>query len=133
MTCNCCQGACCQGSGGSCSITDPQSCAQAGGVYQGQGTTCAQNLCNKPACCVRQGPVGPDGPCSRSTTTSCPTGQRFAGTPVPCTTSLCIGQCCYVSNGTLTCADIYEYQCRELNGVFPVSYTHLTLPTTSRV
>jgi len=47
-----CPGACCA-IGGSCSEVNETACALSGGFFQGEGTTCAPEVCRLGACCDR--------------------------------------------------------------------------------
>jgi hypothetical protein len=84
-------GACCRPDG-TCTVTSSTSC---GGVYQGDGTNCAPNLCPQPpvegACCDT------DGSCLITTEANC-TGT-YQGDDTTCVPDLCLeptptGACC---------------------------------------
>jgi hypothetical protein len=62
-------GACCLADG-SCDEADFLDCGDAGGLYQGNGTTCVPNPCPQPtgACCY------PDGTCTVTLQADCPMG-----------------------------------------------------------
>lgn len=82
-------GACCVGEG--CSILSAADCAAAGGVYQGNGSSCAPNPCVTPtgACCI-------DGVCSILTEGDCNSaGGSYQGDDTPCDPDPCpLGACC---------------------------------------
>jgi hypothetical protein len=81
-------GACC--TGGTCQVVTESDCTTLGGVYQGDGTSCAPNPCAEPfgACCFT------DGTCTEDTESNCTTaGGLFQGdgsirTPLLCPISL---------------------------------------------
>jgi spore coat protein A len=73
-------GGCCQG-GGVCSVLTQTACTTAGGVYQGNGTSCSPNPCIvvTGACCASSGT------CSEVTQTSCTTaGGTWQGADSTC-------------------------------------------------
>jgi hypothetical protein len=45
-------GVCCTGCGGTCSITTAAACAQSGGTFLGNGSTCTPTSCIAHACCT---------------------------------------------------------------------------------
>ena len=77
-------GACCQGE--TCTLETPADCATLGGVYNGDGTTCAPNPCVDPAgaCCAG------DGTCTDETQSVCEGGGgNWQGGTSSCATVEC--------------------------------------------
>ncbi len=107
-------GACCR-TDGTCDSMLSTDCATAGGVYQGDGVTCAQANCPQPSagCCFS------NGACLSQTAASCAQlGGTWLGAGVTCNGSQCptTGGCC-LANGTCT-AGLTSSQCVAQNGVF---------------
>jgi hypothetical protein len=92
------QGACCL-TGNQCLETFESTCDLGGGIYQGDGTTCATADCSEPtgACCI-------DGACTDYTSQECASaGGDYAGDGTDCGTTGCsLGACCVGIDCTLT-------------------------------
>ncbi len=99
-------GACCDAVG----CTDGLSltnCQAAGGIYQGDGSTCASVDCFG-ACCAG------DGTCTDVTEVACSaSGGTFQGSGTDCLTSSCAGACCQADG---TCAEIGPDDCATAGG-----------------
>jgi len=87
-------GACCLGA--SCDTMAESECVDVGGVFQGDGVSCADVTCvsNSGACCLASGS------CADVSETQCnAVGGEYQGDGVPCDAELCIpdptGACCY--------------------------------------
>lgn len=127
------RGACCVqiqlGSGGSsgapinCILTDAVTCANQGGIYQGDNTTCRTANCPPVspavgACCVA-------GTCTILTLNDCRAirGIYFGHTSV-CSTTPCpgalTGACCIAAAGgqTTPCIILDEVSCRNRGGIY---------------
>ncbi len=114
-------GACCFADG-HCELKKPALCTQAGGTYQGLGTTCTPNPCPQPqgACCF------PNGSCTLVTQANCTGTWQGAGTtctPNPCPSGLCPGD--MNCDGAVTFADI-DLFVQALSG--ESAWTHAPCP-----
>ena len=104
-------GACCIGS--QCSEMVQVDCNAGGGIYQGDGSTCAQANCVAPtgACCI-------DFNCSITEETSCiASGGAYQGDNVACDGIICAaptGACC-VNN---SCQILSSADCTSSNGTY---------------
>ncbi|MGD2108504.1 MAG: hypothetical protein PVI86_03840 [Phycisphaerae bacterium] len=112
-------GACCDGA--TCTELCVDECDQAGGVYQGHGTTCHPNFCAG-ACCV------PDVGCADLTREVCELvaglgAYRGAGTscdalPTDPNADECGGACCYELLGTPRCLEVEQRsECTTAQGL----------------
>ncbi|NNM25011.1 MAG: choice-of-anchor E domain-containing protein, partial [Phycisphaerales bacterium] len=89
-------GACCF-TDGECSVLTEEQCVEAGGIYQGDGTTCDPNPC-RGACCL------PNGDCIEVTQLECEGGAALTGA-LGTTTRGPAGPGVYQGDGT-TCATV---------------------------
>jgi len=94
-------GACCIGSG--CQQLPQSECSSIGGVFQGDGSVCADVVCDADtgACCLQSGT------CATITETQCSAvGGTYYGDNYPCDAELCLpdptGACCYGSSCSVT-------------------------------
>ena len=102
-------GACCDAVGCTDGIS-LTACAGLGGIYQGDGTTCAMTDCLG-ACCAG------DGTCTDVTEVACDAaGGDFQGNGTDCATTDCAGACCILSTGT--CIDTGPDGCATAGGNF---------------
>lgn len=101
-------GACCLGD--ACSELNAADCATAGGLYQGDNTTCSPSPCAQGACCV-------DSVCSDGTELSCSQlGGIFQGIGTSCASTPCAtGACCF---GGSCVEPISQSDCETSDGVF---------------
>ncbi|MBT8486264.1 MAG: hypothetical protein HKO59_16245 [Phycisphaerales bacterium] len=87
-------GACCHPDG-TCSEGSESACVTAGGVYEGDGVSCASDPCVVPtgACCL------PDGACLDVTPDACVDAEGvYQGDGIACAPGLCVGvkgACCF--------------------------------------
>ncbi|MDP6601415.1 MAG: M12 family metallo-peptidase [Phycisphaerales bacterium] len=94
-------GACCVGSG--CQQLAQSDCTGIGGVFQGDGTVCADVVCEDPtgACCLASGN------CATVTESQCSAvGGTYYGDDYPCDAEMCLpdptGACCYGATCNVT-------------------------------
>jgi len=110
-----CAGACCLNSGGCQGGQTSAECAQLGGTFQGNGTTCGPTTCPEPtqACCFM-----PSG-CLDFSVADCGTAGGFPQGPgTSCATVVCFprGACCQPDG---TCDDdVAEADCEAGGGTF---------------
>jgi hypothetical protein len=107
-------GACCSPSG-TCSVIAQTDCANAGGTYQGDGSTCSGVTCPQPqgACCF------PNGFCGIAGQQDCVgAGGTFAGAGTVCgSNNTCpLGGCC-LADGTCI-GNVTQSQCTAQGGTF---------------
>lgn len=109
-------GACCPAAGGCTEFQSAAACMASGGVYQGNGTSCASAPCapTTGACCL------PNGSCLADQTagTCGAAGGAFEGAGTNCGTANCpvtTGACC-AANGS--CAELVESECDSSGGHF---------------
>ncbi|MBX3375801.1 MAG: hypothetical protein KF678_02205 [Phycisphaeraceae bacterium] len=109
-------GACCLSSGASnCVVTSSAGCANLGGTYQGDGSTCATANCPPlptGACCLQLGG------CSIATQQACTNGGgTYAGNNVACAAASCTpaGRCCF-SDGS--CLSLTSSLCIAAGGTY---------------
>lgn len=108
-------GACCLPSG-LCDVRQDSLCAQAGGLYQGDGSDCAGQSCPQPtgACCFQS-----TGGCLNLISADCgAAGGVYGGNGTACVTFTCFpqGACC-LPNGTCT-GPISPTNCQGQGGTF---------------
>ncbi|MEZ4652811.1 MAG: hypothetical protein R3E12_04185 [Candidatus Eisenbacteria bacterium] len=105
-------GACCL-PGGACVELERADCDAAGGVYQGDHTTCAETQCVRPgACCL------PGGACEELLQTECETaGGIYQGDGTLCADAQCPrpGACCLPDGG---CNVVSGAVCDRLGGIY---------------
>ena len=107
-------GACCFESG-TCTLIDQLTCGNAGGVFQGDGSSCQPNSCPQPpalgACCL------PDLSCAEVEASECVTlGGDYKGDDSECASFNCAaGACCF---GLDACSLAIESQCDAAGGDF---------------
>ena len=109
------QGACCF-TDGSCQVLTAAACQAAGGVYQGDGTSCADVFCEglpgTGACCL------PDFSCQEISAAACEAaGGIYQGDGTNCAEANCqpIGACCLPSTD---CFVMTEADCVALGGFY---------------
>jgi hypothetical protein len=104
-------GACCRAGG--CLATTQANCQTIGGVYAGNGTTCANNICTAGACCKGTGE------CVQNFGFQCTAiSGTFQGPGTSCSPNPCpqpTGACCY---GTICIPDQPEADCTSTGGVW---------------
>ena len=104
------EGACCDGT--DCTIMTEADCMTAGGVYQGDDTTCTPNPCEPMgACCTF-------GACTIETSLDCfNMGGTYQGDGTDCDPNPCppAGACC---NGSGTCLIRTQAECDSLGGTY---------------
>lgn len=123
-------GACCTNLPGipPCVVVTPQQCANFGGAYQGNGTTCSGDPMN-PTCgggntipCCVPSPI-PEGTCVELSLAAClaQSGQPHPNAPscmnVQCMPPL-LGACCVATPGAHACLMLSEMQCAQSGGDF---------------
>jgi hypothetical protein len=104
------EGACCLPSGG-CEDLSEHFCALAGGVYEGNGTSCAGTTCPSGACCL------PNGSCVIAALSGCNAlGGIYQGNATECASVPCPqpGACCLPTG----CVVVAEARCAELSGSY---------------
>ncbi len=106
-------GACCLTSG-VCQFGPVADCTAAGGVYQGDGSTCLTVTCPQPqgACCFG------NGACLNFTQSDCTTaGGTYLGDGTQCApNSVCpLGACCLPDG---SCSTLTQQQCTDQSGTF---------------
>jgi hypothetical protein len=107
-------GACCLTSG-TCMLSSTAACTNAGGSFQGAGSSCTPGTCSQPggACCHE------DETCADSDPAACAAGSGvYQGDGVDCTSELCplpTGTCCF-ANGS--CVDLSASDCQTQIGNF---------------
>jgi hypothetical protein len=108
-----------------CLHTTQDRCERNGGVYEGDGTTCASHPCPQPAhgaCCLTSS-TGENG-CADSTTSACGNlGGAFQGVGSSCAAGSCastpVGACCTPSTmGTPVCSLATSDQCAMAGGAY---------------
>jgi hypothetical protein len=104
-------GACCFVDYGCENLTAAE-CESLGGVYNGDGSTCGPGVCPSLAACCFD-----DGFCQLLTNEACTdAGGTFIGAHTDCTTTDCLGACCFYSG---TCLDgLTPERCETLHGLF---------------
>lgn len=107
-------GACCLE--GPCQILPRLDCFDAGGIFQGEGTSCVFISCTDDvgACCFR------DGACSEVAQRFCVgAGETFFGAAVGCAMADCTmltGSCCFLDTGCFD--DVEQQACEDAVGLF---------------
>jgi len=104
-------------------VVNEDKCRDLAGTYQGDGSNCAQTICEQPttgACCI-------DGTCEEMTQEECALSQGFyQADNTTCEEINCegIGACCLI-NGS--CKNLVAELCEELNGTFHGTQTCATI------
>ncbi|MEM7229405.1 MAG: M12 family metallopeptidase [Planctomycetota bacterium] len=106
-------GVCCLGAG-NCTLTTADYCVDAGGLYQGDGTTCAQVICEPAvgACCFD------DGTCADVIESGCINAGGAWTFFSSCDSLICpveMGACCLSSS---QCAMTSVDECAQIGGVY---------------
>lgn len=116
------RGACCLPNGSCTDNVTQTACQQQGGIYRGNGTMCATQVCPEfpRACCFASG----GGTCQNLTPSTC---VGFGGTPGPagsaCATYVCfpMGACCLPDGSCV--GPVSPAQCNSLEGTFQGNMT----------